>query len=84
MLRRHVVGRVRARDFDSTIRRRLETDVAPTVKRRRPDLQTTVKRAIDVQKAFAIEEPTERPLAAAVRDDAGEDEPEYDVDLSDL
>ncbi len=84
MLRRQNVSRLRARDFDRTIRRSVASDVDPTVKRRRADLEPTVKRAIDVEKAFAVEEPTKRVVLPPVQVEASGDAPEYDVDLSDL
>lgn len=47
--------RVRPRDFDLNVRRRVD-DEDQTLKRRgREDAYRTIKRAIDVEKAFAIE-----------------------------
>lgn len=66
VLRVHAVGRLRARDFDQTVRRRRDPEMDRTVKRRRADLDQTVKRAIDVKKAFAQEERT-RPGIGPVR-----------------
>lgn len=49
-----------------------------TVRRRRADLDRTVKRAVDVAKAFAVEEATRPGLNVA-------DAPlEIEIDLSDL
>jgi hypothetical protein len=43
-------------------------------------MEATVKRAIDVNKAFAVEEPTRPSIATQ----AGDATPEYEVDISDL
>jgi hypothetical protein len=72
------VSRARARDFDRTIQRPLVPDKDRTVKRRRADLDRTVKRAIDVAKAFAVEEATRPGLGA------GDVPLEIEIDLSDL
>lgn len=64
--------RVRPRDFDLTIRRHVDLDVDRTLKRRgREDHYRTIRRAIDVEKAFAVEQPETLEI-------------EIEVDLSEL
>jgi hypothetical protein len=78
--------RVRARDFDLTVRRRFDLDRDGTLKRRgREDAYRTIKLAVDVEKAFA-EQPTEPVVAADGPSASDEDwsEIEIEVDLSEL
>lgn len=78
--------RVRPRDFDLTVRRHVDQDRDRTPKRRGEHLYRTIKYAIDVEKAFAVEEPP-KPIVAADGPSASDDDwcdIEIEVDLSEL